>query len=377
VFFIDAFAFDYLEEIGFLSDISLEVSPLDTLLGYSSSIMPSIWSGLYPEETGVWTEFYFCKRKPYTAMKLIGKIPDIYLKNAVKYCFLKLWKNRLNYRQTLLGIPESIEHLFCRNDITYWNFPPIELNCETFDKIMRKKKISYNFNFYNYEIPKNLVSFSPKSFFSSQVIIRYIATLDACGHFYGPNPKMFKEKIRDIERLILESYKRLSAEYDVDLVIFSDHGMTSVKTKYDLLKRLETIDTLKIVKDYLVFIDSTIARFWFFNTRAKERITQNLENINCGHILESDEIAEYGLRFKDNRYGDLIFVAEPGVEFFPSFMRPLRFPFIGSDPKGLHGYTPEHPSTRGVFMYSGNKHLRLKRTMKITEILQKLKIILD
>ncbi|MCW4015243.1 MAG: alkaline phosphatase family protein [Candidatus Bathyarchaeota archaeon] len=373
IFFIDAFAYDYLEKTNFLSDLNFDVSPLETLLGYSSSIMPSIWSGRYPEETGVWTEFYHHKRKPYTSLKMIGKIPDYYLRNGIKYFFLRLFQKTHNYDQTLLGIPESIEHLFCRNNINYWIFPPVKLSCDSFDKFMKKKNISYDFDFHAYAVPQFLFPSSSQSRISSNVFIRYIATLDACGHLYGPKPRFFKDQLQDIEHLILTSYRMLSKTSDVDLVIFSDHGMTNVTKQYNLLEKL---DNFTIKKDYLVFVDSTIARFWFFNVNAKAQIIQILEQCTYGHILNNAEIESYGLRFTDNRYGDLIFVADPGVEFFPSFMRPIRFPFIGTDPKGLHGYTPEHPSTRGVFMYCGNKDLKLSNTMKITDIYQKLKLLI-
>jgi hypothetical protein len=88
-------------------------------------------------------------------------------------------------------------------------------------------------------------------------------------------------------------------------------------------------------KDYAVVYDSTMARFWFFNERARQEITAALKTVPQGRILPEAELKE--LRAPtDGYFGELIFLADEGVLIVPSHMgeRPIR---------GMHGY---HPSAK-------------------------------
>ena len=374
IFLIDALGYDYLQEVSFLESFGAKFVPATSLLGYSSTIIPAIWSGRYPEETGVWTEFYYLPRKPYRMMKIFGRIPNKHIKIFMKRAFLRFAQRRGHWVETLPGVPESVEHMFSRNNIQYWKFPPIELE-HSFDELLKKRDIPYYFEFHKFEIDEGgILANLEKLSDSKSVFIYYFGTIDALGHIEGPKPLKFKDKLEVLERVIVSAYSTLSRNHDVDLIVFSDHGMTEVRGQYDLLSKLRPY---RMGKDYLLFLDSTLARFWFFDAKAREGIIDILNSIKSGHVLGEEEIGRYKLRFKDNRYGELTFVADPGIEFYPNFMKPLTFPLIDHDTKGMHGYIPEEPSTRGVFMYHGSKKLELKDRMSVTDILDILKRIIE
>jgi hypothetical protein len=371
---VDGFAYEYLKEIDFLSTLKMEKVQLETLLGYSSTIIPAMWSGKYPEETGIWTEFYYSPRRPYRLMKLLGWIPNKHLKVLVKGGVLGIAQTCGALRETLPGIPESIECLFSRNNIRYWDFPPIEMECETFDKILKKFNVPYHFESHKYRIKKNKILKRLKRLSKfDKVFIYYIATIDALGHTYGSSPNEFKEQIENLNDLILEAHKILVKNYDVDMVVFSDHGMTKILERRDLLTVLEPYE---LGKDYVTFIDSTLARFWFRDEHVKDKIIATLNSTIYGHVLTEEEKEKYRLRFADNRYGEAIFVADLGIEFFPNFMDSVE-PMIGHQMKGMHGYAPEDSSTKGIFMYHGSRKLELNDNIKATEVLDKLKRLLD
>jgi hypothetical protein len=374
IFLIDALGYDYLQEVSFLEGFGAKFVPTTSLLGYSSTIIPAIWSGRYPEETGVWTEFYYLPRKPYRMMKIFGRIPNKHMKILMKRALLRFAQRRGRWVETLPGIPESVEHMFSRNPIQYWKFPPIELD-NSFDELLKKRDIPYHFEFHKFEIDEGgILTNLEKLSESKSVFIYYFGTIDALGHIEGPEPLKFKDKLEVLERVIVNAYSTLSRHNDVDLIVFSDHGMTEVKGQCDLLSKLRPY---RMGTDYLLFLDSTLARFWFFDAKAREGIIDILNSMECGHVLGEEEIGRYKLRFKDNRYGELIFVSEPGIEFYPNFMKPLTFPLIDHETKGMHGYIPEEPSTRGVFMYHGSKKLELKEKMSVTDILDVLKRIIE
>src|SRR5213079_2860688 len=85
--------------------------------------------------------------------------------------------------------------------------------------------------------------------------------------------------------------------------------------------------------DYAVVYDSTMARFWFFNERARQQISGCLREIPQGRILPDAELKELRALFPDRYFGELIFLVREGVLIVPSHMgeRPIR---------GMHGYHP-------------------------------------
>jgi hypothetical protein len=86
-------------------------------------------------------------------------------------------------------------------------------------------------------------------------------------------------------------------------------------------------------RDYAVVYDSTMARFWFFNPQARQAVTDCLQTVPQGRILEDIELAQLRTLFPDRHFGELIFLVKEGVLIVPSRMgeRPIR---------AMHGYHP-------------------------------------
>jgi len=124
---------------------------------------------------------------------------------------------------------------------------------------------------------------------------------------------------------------------EVRLYIFSDHGMANCDVLLDLKAKIEPLP-LRVGKDYAVVYDSTMARFWFFNERAREQITAALKEVPQGRILPQSELKELRAPCDDGYFGELIFLANEGVLIVPSHMgeRPIR---------GMHGYHPQAPQS--------------------------------
>ena len=84
-----------------------------------------------------------------------------------------------------------------------------------------------------------------------------------------------------------------------------------------------------------------MARFWFFNSRARWLITEALNKFPQGRILPDAELEELGTLFKDRYFGDMIFLVREGVLIVPSHMgqRPIR---------AMHGYHPKEKHSYAV-----------------------------
>jgi predicted AlkP superfamily pyrophosphatase or phosphodiesterase len=119
---------------------------------------------------------------------------------------------------------------------------------------------------------------------------------------------------------------------EVQLYVFSDHGMANCDVHLDLMARVEALD-LKMGRDYAVVYDSTMARFWFLNHKARREIPALLAGISEGRVLPDSELQELRTFFPDRHFGELIFLVREGVLIVPSHMgaRPIR---------AMHGYHP-------------------------------------
>jgi hypothetical protein len=115
----------------------------------------------------------------------------------------------------------------------------------------------------------------------------------------------------------------------------------------DLKAKIDTLP-LKMVDDYAVVYDSTMARFWFFNERARELVTGCLNQVREGRIIPDSELADLGTLFGDRYFGELIFLVNEGVLIVPSHMgqRPIR---------GMHGYHPSDKQSYAVLCTNQRK----------------------
>jgi predicted AlkP superfamily pyrophosphatase or phosphodiesterase len=162
---------------------------------------------------------------------------------------------------------------------------------------------------------------------------QYWPGLDGLLHALGNRSPEISVKLRVYEDWIGQLMAAARAHYaEIRLYVFSDHGMANCDALLDLKSEIEALP-LRVPQDYAVVYDSTMARFWFFNERAREKVVRCLELISVGRIVPDDELAELGAFFPDRYFGELIFLAREGVLIVPSHMgaKPIR---------GMHGYHP-------------------------------------
>src|SRR5262249_52409814 len=105
--------------------------------------------------------------------------------------------------------------------------------------------------------------------------------------------------------------------------------MNPVGGDHDLLGGIEGPE-LRRPGDFLAVFDSTMARFWFFNDTARQRITDCLVRLSYGRTLTTDELQRFGVHFADGRFGETIFLLNPGVLLSRS-----DFNGKGWDPAGM------------------------------------------
>jgi hypothetical protein len=88
-----------------------------------------------------------------------------------------------------------------------------------------------------------------------------------------------------------------------------------------------------------------MARFWFFNDKAKTGISNKLTSLPCGRLLSDLELETLGVFFPDRRYGELVFLLHPGWLISNSDFNGKAWM-----PLGMHGYHPEDAYSDGIFL---------------------------
>ena len=110
--------------------------------------------------------------------------------------------------------------------------------------------------------------------------------------------------------------------------------MTPLEKTVDVMSEIEKTG-LRFGVDYGVCYDSTLARFHWLKPDAKGKIESAMRKFSAdGHFLSGEEQIRYGIQRDDHRFGDALFLMNPGVQIVPSDM--CQIPL-----NGMHGYTPD------------------------------------
>ena len=144
-------------------------------------------------------------------------------------------------------------------------------------------------------------------------------------------------------------YRSFETEFDdFYFICFSDHGQSEVKDKIDLYSFFKSQGVP--LNNYIHFVDSTFARFWFRNENERQEVVRVLTEMgDKGVILTEEHFKKYNVNMPDNRYGDLIFHLDLPHIFDPGNLKVMGTQFSVSA-VAMHGYLPDYPETDGFFI---------------------------
>jgi predicted AlkP superfamily pyrophosphatase or phosphodiesterase len=357
IFFIDAARPDYINQktTPFLFNFKNNNTFLkaESLLGYSAGIHPTIMNSVYQEKHEHFLVYSFDPvHSEFAWMKYLKILPSLlrrFLIASLKAPFY--WSNNKSkfpnwYKKKILPLPASIDPnqaKFFKTENTLYS--PL------FFKLLKQNKVKYfscadndhpiygkGFPIKEWKLTNNFLDF----YFSYEV--------DPIGHYSGPKSKEIKQIMNLIDKQIAKIYNEAKQKYKkVNLFVFSDHGMVEIKDTVNVKQVLDKSD-LKPIKDYIVFYDSTMVRFWTKNKDTQKKIIKILSKVQHLTYLDDKIKAKYKIRFKTRKWGDLMFLADPGYRIFPDYFAPVRF-----NTKGMHGYWPEYEEGKGIFITNAFK----------------------
>lgn len=337
--FVDAFGYEiYKQHSYFLQEIKKDSKPLESVLGFTNTCLPSILSGQYPQEHKQASLFYHSDESPFKWMKVLSFLPSFFDRFRVRNILSKIVKKLHGYTGyfQLYSIPFDKLSYFDFTEKKDYFVPGAPFNT-IFDYCV-ENNIKYHASDWRMPEEHNIKVMHEKIEEAEiEFAWLYLPSLDGALHAHGTQSEKIGEKIKWLDKEISAVYHKAKENYDeVSLYVFSDHGMEDVSGGYDLISDIDNLG-LAYGKDYVSMYDSSMARFWFKNDTAKEKITQKLATINSGNILDDEELKRVKTYFEDGKFGELFFVMNPGIMISPSFFGQGTIP-------GMHGY---HPDAKG------------------------------
>jgi hypothetical protein len=335
---IDAMGWEILRNDPFGKNFAPRRKKLESVFGYSSTCVPSILSGRWPDEHRNWCYFvYDPKNSPFRSLRWMRWLPTAITGRRIFRRYLtKFVKVQLKFRGyfDLYNIPFKFIHLF---DFTEKKSP------------LQPKGMNRGPNIFDFLTEHGIPYFVTDTTKSEEenrddiiaaieaervdFVFQYWAGLDGLLHLEGNQSPKVPAKLRVYEQWIEQLLAAAKSHYsEVHLYVFSDHGMANCEELVDLKARIDALP-LQMEKDYAVIYDSTMARFWFFNDHARELIHEALKSVPEGRIMPDDELHRYRALFDDHHFGQTIFLMRESVLIVPSHMgeRPIR---------AMHGYHP-------------------------------------
>lgn len=349
---IDALGWQFIQGREFLSDWLPYRAPLRTVLGFSSGAIPTILTGLPPAQNGHWNLFYYDPEgSPFRWLRHVSFLPHSVLDHRVTRKVLK------ELGRHVLGLGPLFECCVSPRLLPWFNWVEKRniYDCggisgarSIFDELA-EKGIPYRVYSYHRWTDKEIVRQAQQDIQAgaASFFFLYLSEMDMFLHNHCQDGNQLEERLTWYAvclRELFEAARKLDPE--ATLTIFSDHGMTPVRTHYDLVKEVERLGFV-VPTDYLAVYDSTMARFWFFTGRARQGIVECLKALACGRIVPDDELRQLGILFPDRRYGEAVFLLHPGWLLSRS-----DFNGHGWMPAGMHGYHPDDPYSDAVFLSS-------------------------
>lgn len=312
---------------------------LETILGFSSGALPTLFTGKLPAEHGRWLMYRRATgRTPFSGFGWLRLVPGrVRHSGRVGRALHALvrWRGIDGYFD-LYEVPRPLLAQFDlpeRDDIFAAGGLPVD---SLWDALARRGVDRVAWDWRTPESGNLSALERHVAEGTGDLLFCYTAGLDAALHREGSSGAGVRAWLARLAALLgrLEAAgaRRGAVPW---IYLLSDHGMVDVDRTVDVMGRLAALP-VRWPADYLAFFDSTMARFWWRGGPARDQVRAALAEETAGRWLDDDALEREGCRFPGRDYGDDVFLLAPGALMVPSFMgsRPVR---------AMHGYDPSHP----------------------------------
>jgi predicted AlkP superfamily pyrophosphatase or phosphodiesterase len=232
---------------------------------------------------------------------------------------------------------------------------PGALQEETIFDVFSQEQVPYKFLMFpavNCDDPAVVQMFLRERNSSARILLGQFSDSDALIHYCGPSSPKRREVAGEIDRRLRD----IDSEFgdSATWIIIGDHGMTDVIEEIDIPSVLADFEAEARVlqgRDYLLFLDSTMARFRWLTEKGRtflDKICELPVLKSKGTFIDEVMAHRYCLPLNDRRYGDRIWWANVGTLVFPDYFHDAQ-----THNKGMHGYDTDHDDMKGFFLACG------------------------
>ncbi|MBZ0183569.1 MAG: alkaline phosphatase family protein [Melioribacteraceae bacterium] len=355
--FADGVRYDSLQYMPFVN--SLKSVPLKSVLGYSITCHPSMYTGVNPDKHNIAFHWVKGKKKygPYTPLSFFPNFfpfSNPYVQAVFSHFYSKLFLKKkarpfMGYGK-ILNLPMKFWNKLDINETKYWDEDNyISEEIKTIFELVRKKDIKYNISGMHKPNLGKLDALSVVSPRDYEWVYYFIGDADHISHEYNQHSKEGVEFLKKLDGFIKERYNEFVDVYGeggFDLIFWSDHGHIPIKKKYNLYDELnkQGINLKKIFH----IIDSTTARFWVDNLEQESKLISAMKKIPEANLVCEEDYKIQNLPKDTSLYGDLFFYLDGGATFTYTIHG------FGLKTKSMHGYHPDAEGNLGLFVSNKN-----------------------
>ncbi|MFH1502731.1 MAG: alkaline phosphatase family protein [Candidatus Eisenbacteria bacterium] len=356
-FFVDALGWRLAQEFGCFRKIAPHAYRQRTILGYSCAAQPTILTGLSPAEHGHWAMFERSERSELAPLRHFDLLPDAVGRHRRFRRRLLAWHRGRSGFTGYYNFYRIPFRLFREFDLSekrdiyapggFDAFPDGSGPVESVFDVLARDRVPYRVWNWRSDLDQALSELEEALRGGPPIrfALLYTAVIDALLHEHVGDASVVGAALSELENKLSRAVARARDSYsDVEVLIFSDHGMAETRSEVDLMSAVAALG-LEHERDYLAFYDSTMGRFWFRSDRARDAVTGALESMDCGTVLSDDDLEREGVLMEDRRCGELVFLMNPGTLVVPSYMGARA-------PRGMHGFTPEHEDSYAMIASS-------------------------
>jgi hypothetical protein len=305
-----------------------------------------VFAGLRPQESGIWTMFKKGDKSVYGWTKMVRPLFDLTKILGMESLNTKVIDVLTNLRLLLRGktyfatksrIPIRYLHNFTWFSKDSISKEGILTGRKTIFDELSDANMDYAFislpyirsgnssricskDSDEYAVKKAIEVFRKKRL---RYIHIYLKGVDSITHKHGLDSPIVKAKRREIDSILERLYRSIKkGNENAGFMFFSYHGMVKVRGELNIKAELDKANIVE-GKDYLGFYESTIARFWCTEMVGK-RIKEALKYVKGGRVLSDKDRKKFGIDFSSNEYGDVFFLAEPGILLLPNYFQGER-----------------------------------------------------
>ena len=337
--FVDALGWKIISEHNFMPELLPYRKKLSMQFGYSSSAIPTILSGKTPADHGHLGLFRFAPEsspfKSFSRLAWLFRPSCFWDRGRVRHHLSKLLKKFYGftgyfqlYRMPLWKL-KYVDYCEKKNLFIARGMDDIA----NLHDVLSEKGVAFHISDWHLSDSENYKAAEKAIEEGKKFLFVYTASLDGLLHEKVGDFSAIQNKL-DETKAQIESLFKKGEEFaeEVHLTVISDHGMTPLSGTADVMSKIAQ-SGLVFGKDYGSCYDSTMARFYYLNAKAREVIQKIMKEFP-GHFLSEEEERRYRIYRSDRIFGDEIFLLDAGIQIVPSDMgeKPLN---------GMHGFVPE------------------------------------